>query len=132
MARTYFRCGLLFAFRGTAFFSDEPFRTRYFQETRGGAYNGTIFVLSEVLYSSLVNLVTVMMGAAILFYGCGLRDDGAGTKFIMFAIVLYCCWNFVELTTNCLMLCIKQPLEALSTTIFIVIFYLVCASGTVR
>ncbi|OQV15618.1 putative ATP-binding cassette sub-family G member 5 [Hypsibius exemplaris] len=113
-------------------FTFNPFRTRYFQESRSGAYNGQIFVLSEIIHSAVVNLLTVFSGASVLFYGCGMQDDGEGIKFILFTFVLYCCWNFVELQTSCLMLCVKEPLEALSTTLFIVIFYLVCASGTVK
>ena len=107
------------------------FRTRYFQESRTGAYSGRVFILSEVFHSAVVNLITVFAGAAILFYGCGLRDRD-GLNFILFSFVLYCCWNFVELQTICLMVCIKEPLEALSTSLFIVIFYLVGASGTVK
>ncbi|GAU95911.1 hypothetical protein RvY_07437-2 [Ramazzottius varieornatus] len=113
-------------------FSFSSFRTRYFQESRSGAYNGRVFILSEAIHSAFVNLITVFGGSAILFYGCGLRDRDDGLNFILFSFVLYCCWNFVELQTSCLMVCIKEPLEALSTTLFITIFYLVCASGTVK
>ncbi|XP_055353636.1 ATP-binding cassette sub-family G member 5-like [Paramacrobiotus metropolitanus] len=113
-------------------FTYEPFRTRYFQETRNGCYNGILFIVSEIIHSFVVNSVTVFAGAAIIFYACGLRDDDDGVKFVLFALVLFCCWNFVELSMNCLMLWIKQPLEALSICLFIVIFYLVCSSGTVK
>ena len=44
-------------------------RTRYYQETREGIYNGPLFLVAQLLQSIPLSLFTTLIGALIIFRG---------------------------------------------------------------
>ncbi|UYV84946.1 ABCG5 [Cordylochernes scorpioides] len=105
-------------------------RTLYYQESRCGRYGGPLFIFTQIVTSLPISLLTVWASASIIYIGAGLRPEW--DRWAMFCGALWAVYVFAEQQTMSLMLLIRNQYTAFLTSTYILLVYIILASGTVR
>uniref|UniRef100_A0A146KX20 ATP-binding cassette sub-family G member 5 n=1 Tax=Lygus hesperus TaxID=30085 RepID=A0A146KX20_LYGHE len=105
------------------------FRTRYYQEAQEGIYSGPLFLIVYLLFSIPFTLATVAAGSRILFQITGLTtvEDWA-----VFGGVLWGSYLLSEQQTIALLMVLKREFNAIITSVYLCLLYLVLGSGILR
>ncbi|XP_054707805.1 LOW QUALITY PROTEIN: ATP-binding cassette sub-family G member 5-like [Uloborus diversus] len=107
-----------------------PHRNRYYQESREGIYRGPLFIISTISYSLPLSVASVTAAGTIIYAGAKLREEWE--RWAMFCATLWAVYSFSEQQTMALMMVIRSSFTSFVTSIYILIAYITCSSGTVR
>ncbi|RWS15547.1 ABC transporter sub-family G-like protein 12 [Dinothrombium tinctorium] len=105
----------------------------YEESSRMSLYRGPLFIFTNILTSIPFNLLTVWMGASIVYWAAGLRaDEWWLERWAIFCATLWAVFTFAEQHTIAIMCFIKSPFIATITSIYFLNFYLILGCGTFR
>lgn len=107
-----------------------PYRNRYYQESREGIYKGPLFMLSNIFYSLPLSVISVTGAATIIYAGTKMREEWE--RWATFCAILWTVYAFAEQQTIALMMVVRSSYKSFIASIYILILYIACASGTVR
>ncbi|XP_023240853.1 ATP-binding cassette sub-family G member 5-like [Centruroides sculpturatus] len=107
-----------------------PHRNRYYQETRNDMYNGSLFILSQIMYSFILSGISIWASGSIIYFLARMRQDLI--RWSKFCAVLWTVYIFTENFTMSLMVFIKNSYTSFVTSIYILLLQITLGSGTVR
>ncbi|XP_054165493.1 ATP-binding cassette sub-family G member 5-like [Oppia nitens] len=109
-------------------------RNRFYEESsRLALYRGPMFIITQIISNLPLTLLSVCLAATIVYLCTPLRyDDYWIERWSIFCAILWAIYSFTEHHTIAIMCFIKSPFMSTVTSIYLLCFYLVLGSTTLR